>query len=300
MLTTLLVVMTALYGYAQDSYREAVKEYLSATGVFEEAESFMPILNMVFENDGQVDIEQLTKRYMDELFEDFMIDNSMAKMKAHGLTEIDLKLVTSMLATPQGKVFHAHQKKWFLDLSSFMFTPLMKMMDRYSKPEEERGHYEHVEIWPGFLDGATVQPKAEIDDAYAAKFNEVIMESDFVKVFLDVIKKRMNETSKAFSLSGITTPESQKENNDRIMNALPTIMLNSAYGILTPEDIDYASILFSNEAYTKLQINLNTEDDGMGKIGLNYIEWMQEQGAKITKNPAALMNIFRLLSNKGD
>ena len=176
----------------------------------------------------------------------------------------------------------------------------MKMMDRYSKPEEERGHYEHVEIWPGFLDGATVQPKAEIDDAYAAKFNEVIMESDFVKVFLDVIKKRMNETSKAFSLSGITTPESQKENNDRIMNALPTIMLNSAYGILTPEDIDYASILFSNEAYTKLQINLNTEDDGMGKIGLNYIEWMQEQGAKITKNPAALMNIFRLLSNKGD
>lgn len=292
MLVTLLVAMTAVSVSAQDSYREAVKEYLSATDAMETAKSFMPALSMMFESDGQVDVEQLAKRYFDDQLEDFMIDNSMAKMKELGLNELDIKLVASMLAVPQGKAFQSHYKDWLVNVSKFMSMPLMKMMERYSKPEEERGPYEHFEPWPGFLDGATLQPKAEIDDAYAAKFNDVIMGSDFVKDFLEEMKKGMKKTS---SIAMITTPETEKEIFDRIMNALPTILLNSAYGTLTPEDIDYAATLFSNEAYNKLQINLNTEDNGASKVGLNFVEWMTGQGAKITEDPEVIMNFYKLL-----
>ena len=220
-------------------------------------------------------------------------------MKALGLTELDIKLVASMLGTPQGKAFQAHWKDWFINISKFMSMPLLKMMERYSKPEEERGPYEHFEPWPGFLDGATVQPKAEIDEAYAAKFNDVIIGSDFVKDFLDVMKKRMKEDS-AITMSGITTPETEKEIVDRVVNALPTILLNSAYGVLTPEDIDYAATIFNIDAYNKLQIDLNTEGNGASQVGLNFVEWMQEQGAKMTEDPEVIMNFYKMLLNTGD
>lgn len=295
MLVTLLVAMTAVSVSAQDSYREAVKEYLSATDAMETAKSFMPALSMMFESDGQVDVEQLAKRYFDDQLEDFMIDNSMAKMKELGLNELDIKLVASMLAVPQGKAFQSHYKDWLVNVSKFMSMPLMKMMERYSKPEEERGPYEHFELWPGFLDGATLQPKAEIDDAYAAKFNDVIMGSDFVKDLLEEMKKGMKKTS---AIAMITTPETEKEIFDRIMNALPTILLNSAYGTLTPEDIDYAANLFSNETYNKLQIDLNTEENGARTVGLNFVEWMEGQGAKITENPEVIMNAYKLLFDR--
>ncbi len=299
LLVTMLVAMAAVSVSAQDSYREAVKEYLSATDAMENAKSFMPALSMMFESDGQVDVEQLTKRYFDDQLENYMIDNSMSKMKALGLTELDIKLVASMLGTPQGKAFQAHWKDWFINISKFMSMPLLKMMERYSKPEEERGPYEHFEPWPGFLDGATVQPKAEIDEAYAAKFNDVIIGSDFVKDFLDVMKKRMKEDS-AITMSGITTPETEKEIVDRVVNALPTILLNSAYGVLTPEDIDYAATIFNIDAYNKLQIDLNTEGNGASQVGLNFVEWMQEQGAKMTEDPEVIMNFYKMLLNIGD
>ena len=298
MLVTMLVAMATVGVSAQDSYREAVKEYLSATDAIENAKSFMPAISKLFESDGQVDVEQLTKRYFDDQLENFMIDNNMAKMKELGLTELDIKLVASMLAIPQGKAFQAHYKDWLIDITKFMTTPLLKMMERYSKPEEERGPYEHFEPWPGFLDGATVQPKAEIDDAYAAKFNDVIMGSEFVKAFLDKMKKEMQESS--ITMSGITTPETQKGLVDRIVNALPTIMLNSAYGILTPEDIDYAATIFNNDAYNKLIIYLNTEDNGASTVGLNFVEWMQENGAKMTDDPEVIMNFYKMIFNKGD
>ncbi len=298
MLVALLVAMAAVSVSAQDSYREAVKEYLSATDAIENAKSFMPAISKLFESDGQVDVEQLTKRYFDDQLENFMIDNNMAKMKELGLTELDIKLVASMLAIPQGKAFQAHYKDWLIDITKFMTTPLLKMMERYSKPEEERGPYEHFEPWPGFLDGATVQPKAEIDDAYAAKFNDVIMGSEFVKAFLDKMKKEMQESS--ITMSGITTPETQKGLVDRIVNALPTIMLNSAYGILTPEDIDYAATIFNNDAYNKLTIYLYTEGNAANKVGINYVEWMQENGAKMTDDPEVIMNFYKMIFNKGD
>lgn len=299
MLVTLLVAVAAMSVNAQDSYREAVKEYLSATGVMENVKSLMPTFSMLFESDGQVDVEQLTKRYMDELFEDFLIEKSMARMKTLGLNEIDIREVASLLATPQGKIFQAHQKDWLVEFTTFMLMPVIEMGERYSKPEEERGPYKPFEIWPGFLDGETVQPKAEIDDAYAAKFNNVFMESNFVKMLLDEMKKSM---SKHPSDTKYLDGESQKEILDRIVNALPTIMLNSAYGILTPEDIDYASILFSNDAYCKLQNNFNTggSDNQMSDVGLDYVDWMKEQGAKLSENPEATLNFFKSFLNIGD
>ena len=81
LLITLLVMLVAVSSYAQDSYRQAVKEYLTATGQLENSKSLISSMSMLYEKDGQVDIDQLTKRYLDEQYEDDMVDWFMGVAK---------------------------------------------------------------------------------------------------------------------------------------------------------------------------------------------------------------------------
>jgi acyl-ACP thioesterase len=59
---------------------------------------------------------------------------------------------------------------------------------------------------------------------------------------------------------------------------LPVLLLNHAYGNLTPEDLDYASHLFANEAYFKLSNfdlnNIDMESLKEKQVNSKYLEWM--------------------------
>ena len=309
LLMMLLALLVAVSSYAQDSYRQAVKDYMTALDQFEEFKSKMSAISMIFERDGQVDIDQLTQRYYEEQIENELIDYSMSTIASSGITEADLKEIESLLITPQGKSFRIHLKDMAAEFGKFIYKPLLGLMEKYSKPTDEITPYEPYEPWPGFLKGAPVQRKAEIDDAYAAKFNSVIMESVIGKSMMDEMRKRMDESPDASQYADIEEyQKSYKDGTNRFINSVPTIMLNCAYGILTLEDLDYAAKLMSNDTYCKfVNRNLNVFETNHGEaknmaqsIYLNYVQWMKENGAKVTEDPEVLMNIYKSLLNFGD
>ena len=66
LLIALLMMLVAASGYAQDSYCQSVKDYLKATDQLEKTKSTILTMSMLYEGDGQVDVNQLTNRYLDE------------------------------------------------------------------------------------------------------------------------------------------------------------------------------------------------------------------------------------------
>ena len=88
LLVAMLVMMVAASGFAQGSYRETVKDYLALNDQFEKTKSLLSTLNMIFEKNDLVDIDQLSNRYISERLEDDLVDNTMPKLIAQGLTDL--------------------------------------------------------------------------------------------------------------------------------------------------------------------------------------------------------------------
>lgn len=295
LLITLLVMLVAVSSYAQDSYRQAVKEYLAATGQLENSKSLISSMSMLYEKDGQVDIDQLTKRYLDEQYEDDMIDWFMGVAKLRDMTEADLRDVASLLSSPQGKTFQAHEQEWVAEyLAEFMMPFMMIGEDEGSDEDKDWSSGGLVDLL-----GAPVQPKADIDPAYAAKFKNVILESSFARNMMDAMMKRMDENASGDSKK----QEDRKVFTDWMTTSMSAQLLNSAYGILTPEDLDYAAMLYTNESYCKLNDNgdISAFDDmKIGHALVKYTNWMEEQGATATQDPEAAAEFYKSMLNLSD
>lgn len=278
----MLVMMVAASGFAQDSYREAVKDYLALNDQFEKTKSLLSTLNMIFEKNDLVDIDQLSNRYISERLEDDLVDNTMPKLMAQGLTETDLREIISLLSTPAGKTYQAHQQEWSQEFLTQMFMSMISQGTDIEQGEE-------LELMP-------IQPDEDIDAAYAAKFNKVMETSGMVSTITDAMLKRINEDSHETS----EKDESRDKYINWLISNLPVIALNSAYGIMTTEDMDYAEILYSKDSYRKLENFNNIDTDALktANIVTSYMEWMKEQGAKESEDPSVALNFMRALMNQ--
>ena len=204
----MLVMLVAASGYAQDSYREAVKQFVVANGQIDRMKSAFATLNETFfkKTEG-VDLNALTERYAKECLDDQVTDMMIPMMKDRNLTEADLRTVTSLLSTPEGKVFTDHQNEWNNELPSAFIGV---MFDQASLLEDG-----------GAVDKVTVNP--DIPESYESKFRnmmEVGKVKDMLMDFWDGFKEgapNMPETFKNWF----------EEN-------FVTIALNCAYGIMTP------------------------------------------------------------------
>ena len=74
LLIALLVMLVAVSGFAQDSYRETVKQYLHVDEGFEQDKKLMSTMKLLFVQDGKVDIDQLNERYINERLVDDYLD----------------------------------------------------------------------------------------------------------------------------------------------------------------------------------------------------------------------------------
>ena len=194
LLLALLVMLVAASGYAQDSYRQAVKDYMTAVNQFDQEKAYISSMSMMFDRDGKVDIDQLTKRYLDEQYENDKLDFYAFMWKEQGMTEADLRELSSLVSTPEFKVYNDHYKNWMMEFASYMMTPFMEHMKALEEPMEPGEYLDKVKNYVSILD-SPVQPRPEIDAAYADKFNQVMLESPSVKLMLDMMKKRMDEVS---------------------------------------------------------------------------------------------------------
>ena len=274
-LIALLMVLVAASGYAQDSYRQAVKDYLTAIGQFEKTKSLLSDMKMLFKKSDQVDINQLTQRYLDERFEDDMLDPYVSEMTEIGMSEADLREVASLVSTPEGKTFAEHEQEWMAEFLAEFMMPFMMLEEDKAPAEAPAEDKDWSSGGLADLLGEPVQPRADIDPAYVAKFKDVILESPIAKNLMDAMMKRMDEESSDESKK----QEERKAFTDWMVPSMSALLLNSAYGNLTLEDLDYAAKLYANESYCKLG-NYDSFDNDKLKMGyfiLKYMDWMKEQ-----------------------
>ena len=296
-----LVMLVSPLALAQDSYRETVKQYLMENGQYESAKSFISGISGLFEGNGQLDIEQLTQRYLDEQFNDDLVEWFSPIMTARSLTEADLKKVVSLISMPENRTFRAHFLNWMeafmSEIESYYYETgwAISIAEELDTSEDADREGKEMIIVPF----PPVEPEEGIDPSYAAKFKDVILESVFAQNMLNAMVEYFNDEDP----SGPLQKEVCKVFNDWIYPSFPNLLLNNAYGIMTLEDLDCFSLLYSDDAYcrlTDMYNNGNQDYDEIGIVGLKYVNWMKERGATEIKNPKDALKFWTSLLNVDD
>ena len=270
-LIALLVMLVAANGYAQDSYRQAVKEYQSNLGGYLKMGAALHEINEAFfDQSGNVDLGQLTERYIKEVLVDQMTDMVESMMKECNVTEADLRNVNTMLAAPEFQTFLAHKSEWDEKIDKVSDECISQLM--------AGGESEKIQVNPA------------IDAVYAAKFQKMWKDSGIEEKTIGLYDR--------LSL-GEMTEEIAKIGKYKtwLTDNLGTIALNAAYGILSLEDIDLGMKLFTNESFRKVtdtsDMNIFSVVGPTAKLLTKYLDWMESQGAK----PNAKMQYLKMFQN---
>lgn len=291
----LLVMLVAASGYAQDSYRQAVKDYMAIYSQ-KAMESYLNQMDSTFKShntyyfeSGDVDLNQLTERYFKEGFMDYMTDFMCAKSKELGVTEAGLRELISLMSTPEGQTYNEHSAQWFEAIKRD--TTVFDGLDT-------------LKIMAG-EDSDPIQIKAGIDPGYVEKYNKVL-EADLVKQYL---QGYFDQYFNIFTMIFREMPDEMKDVQnklDRVKNwmitNLPTMALNNAYGIITEDDLDFLAKLQTLDITHQLLGFLPMNPGDLMTIGQgamkNYIEWMENHGAVVKEDMKDFIQNFQLFNPK--
>lgn len=289
LIITLMVTIVSVSGFAQDSYREVLKEYLSLDGSLDKLkETYKNINKNIFEDSDNVEL--LTECYIKEALVEHFVDVAEPIMKERNVTEADLRAVNAMKSTPEGRTFLSHYEEW----NEKFKNALHELMPSF---EEDSVAKNVGEI--------TVNPN--IDAAYAAKFNEMLEASDIKQKMLSF----MDGLFPSHSFEGYDELDEFNEIREMINNIkkwvddnLTTVALNNAYGILTPDDLDFGVKLYTNESHRKItdmsDMSFHSLMGKTSEITVKYIEWMESHGAKLSERAKGLKYLLNMDNNWPD
>ena len=258
LLIAVLVMLVAASGYAQDSYREAVKQYLLYLGPDNQMKTALcEMKDAFFVPSGNVDLDLLTERYIKEVMIDQMTDMTETMMKERNVTEVDLRTVNAMVAPPEFQTFLSHQNEWDEKITLISDESISLLKDG--------GEPENVQVNP------------DIDPDYAAKFQKMWKESGILEKSIGLYDR--------ISLGEMTEEMAQLgKYKTWLADNLGTIALNAAYGTLTLEDFDLGMKLYTNESYRKVtdtsDMNVFSVIGPAAELLMNYLDWMESQGAQ--------------------
>ena len=297
LLIALLVMLVAASGYAQDSYREAVKEYMAVNSkealnnYWNRMDSVLKANNTYWFESGDVDLNQLTERYFKEGIMDYMTDFMCAKTKELGVTEAGLREYISLMSTPEGQTYKEHMAQWVEAIKRD--TTVLNGQDSLDSLKIMAGEYPDP-----------IQVKAGIDPGYVEKYNKVL-EADLVKQYL---QGYFDQYFNIFTMIFREMPDEMKDMQKRFdgmknwMTAnIPTIALNNAYGIFTEDDLDF--VAKTQTLDTRKLIGLLPMNPGdMMSMGIgvmkDYIEWMDDHGAVMKEGMKEFLQDFQLFNPK--
>ena len=258
LLIAVLVMLVAASGYAQDSYSEAVKQYLLYLGPDNQMKTALcEMKDAFFVPSGNVDLDLLTERYIKEVMIDQMTDMTETMMKERNVTEVDLRTVNAMVAPPEFQTFLSHQNEWDEKITLISNESISLLKDG--------GEPENVQVNP------------DIDSDYAAKFQKMWKESGILEKSLGLYDR--------ISLGEMTEEMAQLgKYKTWLADNLGTIALNAAYGTLTLEDFDLGMKLYTNESYRRVtdtsDMNVFSVIGPAAELLMNYLDWMESQGAQ--------------------
>ena len=276
LLIAVLVMLVAASGYAQDSYREAVKQYLLYLGPDNQMKTALcEMKDAFFVPSGNVDLDLLTERYIKEVMIDQMTDMTETMMKERNVTEVDLRTVNAMVAPPEFQTFLSHQNEWDEKITLISDESISLLKDG--------GEPENVQVNP------------DIDPDYAAKFQKMWKESGILEKSLGLYDR--------ISLGEMTEEMAQLgKYKTWLADNLGTIALNAAYGTLTFEDFDLGMKLYTNESYRKVtdtsDMNVFSVVGPTAEIIIKYLDWMESQGAQPSEKFLALKVLMQSMNFK--
>ena len=299
LLIAVLVMLVAASGYAQDSYREAVKEYMAINSqkamedYWNRMDSVLTAHNTYWFESGDVDLNQLTERYFKEGFMDYMTDFMCAKTKELGVTEAGLREFVSLMSTPEGQTYKEHMAQW---------------VEAIKRDTTALNDLDTLKIMAG-EDPDLIQIKDGIDPEYVEKYKKV-MEADMTKYlqgffdqYFNFFKMMFGEMS--YKLSDETKDKMKDMQNmfDGLTNWMtanfPTMALNYAYGIFTEDDLDFVAKTQSLDTHKLIGLlPLNPVDMiSMGQGAMkSYFEWMEDHGAVVKEDMKDFIQNYQLFN----
>ena len=304
LLIALLVMLVAASGYAQDSYREAVKEYMAVNSQ-EALNNYWNRMDSVFKADntywfesGDVDLNQLTERYFKEGIMDYMTDFMCAKTKELGVTEAGLREFVSLMSTPEGKTYKEHMAQWVEAIKRD--TTALNGLDSLDSLKIMAGEYPDP-----------VQVKAGIDPVYVEKYKKVL-EADMAKYMQGLFDQYLNFFTMLFGGMSDEMPDEMKDEMKDIQNRfdgmknwmtanIPAIALNNAYGIFTEDDLDFVAKTQTLDTHKLIGLLPMNPGDMMSMgIGVmkDYIEWMEDHGAVMKEGMKEFLQDFQIFNPK--
>ena len=266
LLISLLVMLVAASGYAQDSYREVLKDYLKISQK-EASEKmltqFHQLNPMFFEYKQGVDFDQLATRFIDEQFVEVMADMTQDLFKKNNITESDMRQMMALMNTPEGETYREHTTTW------------SKQFEEVLKEEMEQPLMSAMEGTPI---SSSVVANSDIPESYAKKFMQYFEDNRSMDQFIGAFNQPLK-------MIGVEMPESFME---WMQNNVGTLAMNSAYGILTEADLDYSAALSNYDFYHHIvdaTVNMTTENlmtRGLTMIS-KYVDWMKAQGISVSR-----------------
>lgn len=275
LLITLALMLVAVSVSAQDSYSEALKDYLKITEK-QASEKMLAQLHqlnpMLFEYKQDIDFNQLASRYVDEQLLKIQAEKVQDMFKEVNVTESDIRQMTALMATPQGETLIEHGDAW-----SDQFEEILK--EEMEEPLKS--------AFDGTPISSTVVANSDIPESYARKFMQYFEDTRSMDQFA-------NAFSQPLKMMGIEVPESLLE---WMKNNLGTLAMNIAYGIITEDDLDYSANLQNYDFHHKIvdatvKMSENVISMGMDII-LNYIDWMKGQGVSVSKMGEGAIESFK-------
>lgn len=274
LLIVLLVMLVTASSYAQDSYRQAVKDFWSHY-----AKDYVNQIDTVFKSSfkssnefwfesGDLDLDQLADRYLDERFMDYMTDFILPKVKELGVSEAALRENVALSSSPAGKTYSEHMKQLTEVLKEEMISIMIQDSLKVIKGDTSD----------------PVQIKAGIDAGYVEKYKS-IMDDDMVNYMQGMFDQYANLAT--MILKDMPDELAKVQNNLLGLKAwmtanMPTITINNAYGIITEDDLDFVAklkALGTNKLMSLLPMNGGDMMSMGNGIILDYLEWMEDHGA---------------------
>ena len=263
----LTVVLTVS---AQDAFREAIKAYVRAcpagtVGMTSQMEKALSLVNttMVKDFNGQQP-EALLKKYMETMFLDHFTEYFLAPVMEGHVTTAELNELTKAMLTPQGKLFQAHQ---------------VKVNEKGGSEVEKLGK----DLGYALLEGKLPEPVALRKDcpkSYAELYNKFYDASDQDKIIEPVIAALRKN-------SQVENDEFFKGVEKYLRDNIKPLSINYSYGILTADDLKFGITTCGSAAYhhciESLQNISQVAQSGAMKLVMGYMEWLGEQGVKITE-----------------
>lgn len=304
LLIAVLVMLVAASSYAQDSYREAVKEYMAVTSqkalnnYWNRMDSVLKADNTYWFESGDVDLNQLTERYFKEGIMDYMTDFMCAKTKELGVTEAGLREFVSLMYTPEGQTYNEHMAQWVEAIKGD--TTALNSLESLDSLKIMAGEYPDP-----------IQVKAGIDPGYVEKYKKVL-EADMVKYMQGLFDQYCNIFTMIFGGMSDEMKEAMSDEMKDMQNRfdgmknwmtanIPTMALNNAYGIVTEDDLDFIAKMQTLD--TRKLIGLLPMNPGdmmsMGQgVMKNYIEWMEDHGAVVKEETKEFLQNYPLFNLK--